>query len=272
VVATRGAAAMTELLEGAVPFQRFQVERMLDAAEGADAVGRDRVLADVAGVLRPLAPVLRTELTGLVASRLAVPPALVEGAIAGRAGGAPAQSGAFAGGGGGGGQRRPWKPGKGGRWQPEPFTDPMEHVQGPIGADGALTLARGEQAERTFLATCVAVPSEGEKYLAGADLEALFSSPSTRRAAEYLRGRLATPAADLPPDDEALARLIAELVIRAGELDATRENLELEALQLDLARVERAVAVARAAGDGERMRALGIEHAQIHDAIRHRLQ
>ena len=64
--------------------------------------------------------------------------------------------------------------------------------------------------------------------------------PMTRRAAEYLRGRVRTPAADLPPDDEPLARLVAELVIRAGQLEATPAKLELEALQLDLSRLDRA--------------------------------
>ena len=62
----------------------------------------------------------------------------------------------------------------------------------------------------------------------------MFAAPMTRRAAEYLRGRLRTPAADLPPGDEPLARLVAELVIRAGQLEATPAKLELEALQLEL--------------------------------------
>ena len=268
VVARHGAARMVSLLEAAVPFQRFQVDRMLDGADGADAVVRDRVFADVVEVLRPLPPALRTELVDVVAGRLRLRPELVEHAVAAPRGAAPVAE--SQGGGRSGGRRGTFKRG---RWEPEPFSNPYEHERGPaVGNGAAAALARGEQAERTFLAYCVAVPEEGERRLADADLDTLFSSGETRRAAAYLRGRLATPAADLPPDDEALARLVAELVIRAGELEATREKLDLEALQLDLARVERQVAAARAAGDGERMRALGTEHARIHDAIRHRLQ
>ena len=98
----------------------------------------------------------------------------------------------------------------------------------------------------------------------------LFTAPMTRRAAEYLRGRLRTPAAALPPGDEALARLVAELVIRAGQLEATPAKLELEALQLDLSRLDRLMAGSRVSG-GEGMRELATQRQTVLDAIRHRL-
>ena len=60
-------------------------------------------------------------------------------------------------------------------------------------------LGRREQTERAFLFYCLALPDEGEQRLVEADLDQLFSAPMTRRAAEYLRGRLRTPAAGLPP-------------------------------------------------------------------------
>jgi DNA primase len=122
-------------------------------------------------------------------------------------------------------------------------------------------LDRREQTERAFLSYCLALPAEGEARLGEADLETLFAAPTTRRAAEYLRGRLRTPAADLPPGDEPLARLVAELVIRAGQL---------EALQLELSRLDRLIAGARVSG-GEGMRELATERQSVLDAIRHRL-
>jgi hypothetical protein len=131
-------------------------------------------------------------------------------------------------------------------------------------------LDRREQTERAYLAYCLALPDEGERRLAEADLDELFDSPMTRRAAEYLRGRVRTPAADLPPGDEPLARLVAELVIRAGQLEATPAKLELEALQLDLSRLDRLIAGARASG-GEGMQDLASKRQTVLDQIRHRL-
>ena len=93
---------------------------------------------------------------------------------------------------------------------------------------------------------------------------------SAYRAAEYLKGRLRSPAGELPAGDEALARLVAELVIRAGELEATPAKLELEALQLDLHNLDRRIAVARTQGH-ERIGELARERQQVLDAIRHRL-
>ena len=54
--------------------------------------------------------------------------------------------------------------------------------------------------------------------------------------------------AELPAGDDALAHLVAELVVRADTLEATPAKLELEALQLDLHRLERHISNARIAG------------------------
>ena len=143
--------------------------------------------------------------------------------------------------------------------------------QGPPRANGAhAALDRREQSERAFLAYCLALPEEGEERLAAADLDELFSAPATRRAAEYLRGRLRSPAGELPAGDEPLARLVAELVIRAGELEATPAKLELEALQLDLHNLDRRIATARTEGH-EHIHDLAAERQQVLDRIRHRL-
>jgi DNA primase len=282
VVAAEGGEAMRRLLEAAIPVPHYQVERALEGdLTGTDA--RDAALSLAAEAIAPLGPsVLRSELVKLVSDRLNVPATLVESVIADparRRRAAQAAEVAAA-------ERRKREHAAAARRPPVPapqgdrpppwddapvvFDDPgpEEGFRGPNGAHKVLD--RREQTERAFLAYCLALPDEGGRRLADADLEELFSAAMTRRAAEYLRGRLRTPAADLPPGDEPLARLVAELVIRAGQLEATPAKLELEALQLDLSRLDRLIAGARVSG-GEGMRELATQRQVVLDAIRHRL-
>jgi DNA primase len=243
VVQRDGADAMRALLERSVPYARFEVERALERGETRSAEGRDRVLEAAAAAIRPLPPsVLRDELVQLVAGRLELTESLVASALAGRPGALRVTA-------------------------PPPSRDPGPE---PAANGARAALARREQTERAFLALCLALPDEGEARLAAADFDELFSSPSTRRAADYLRGRLRSPAGDLPAGDEPLARLVAELVIRAGQLDATPAKLELEALQLHLHSLDRRIATARTRG-GEGIHALASERQQVLDEIRHRL-
>jgi DNA primase len=130
-------------------------------------------------------------------------------------------------------------------------------------------LSRRDDTERAFLAMCVALPEEGERRLEAMQIDEVFASELVRRAARHLRGRLSTPAAELPEDDEPLARLVAELVIRAGQLEASPAVLELEALQLDLAQLDRLISSARA--EGGEVLALAKEREKVHEAIRRRL-
>jgi DNA primase len=282
VVAAEGGEAMRRLLEAAIPVPHYQVERALEGdLTGTDA--RDAALSLAAEAIAPLGPsVLRSELVKLVSDRLNVPATLVESVIADparRRRAAQAAEVAAA-------ERRKREHAAAARRPPVPapqgdrpppwddapvvFDDPgpEEGFRGPNGAHKVLD--RREQTERAFLAYCLALPDEGGRRLADADLEELFSAAMTRRAAEYLRGRLRTPAADLPPGDEPLARLVAELVIRAGQLEATPAKLELEALQLDLSRLDRLIAGARVSG-GVGMRELATQRQLVLDAIRHRL-
>jgi DNA primase len=232
VVARDGADAMRSLLDAAVPVERFQVEQAL--AKAADRAP-DEVLAEIAPVIARLGPsVLRDELVQRVANRLGLRDSVVNAALA-----------------------RPSR---------APVAGPSPHAP----SSPRVSLDGREQTERAFLAMCVALPEQGERQLEGIDLDDWFSSPATRRAAHYLRGRLRAPAAELPTGDEPLARVIAELVIRAGELEATPAKLELEALQMDLYRLERRIAGARVSG-GEGVGALAVERQRVLDAIRHRL-
>jgi DNA primase len=240
VVQNEGGDAMRALLERAVPLARFEVERALERGDTRTTEGRDQALAAAAAAIRPLPPsVLRDELVQLVAGRLGLTDSLVASALAGDT------------------RRR--------EISPHALAGDRSATNGARAA-----LDRREQSERAFLAYCLALPDEGEERLAAADLDELFSAPATRRAAEYLRGRLRSPAGELPAGDEPLARLVAELVIRAGELEATPAKLELEALQLDLHNLDRRIATARTEGH-EHIRDLAAERQQVLDRIRHRL-
>jgi DNA primase len=261
VVQRDGADAMRGLLESAVPLPRYEVERALERGDTATTGGRDRVLEEAAAAIAsvPVNTILREELVKHVADRLNVGASLVEAAT-GDAARRPRPARAATGDAG----RRPHPDGGGtgaggGSRPPAPASNGARHA-----------LDRREQTERAFLALCLALPEEGERRLAEADLDAVFASPESRRAADYLRGRLRTPAADLPAGDEALARLVAELVIRAGQLEATPAKLELEALQLDLSRLDRLIAGARVDGPAA-VHDLAAERQRVLDAIRHRL-
>jgi DNA primase len=105
---------------------------------------------------------------------------------------------------------------------------------------------RPVRAERTFLALCIALPEEGRAALGEIDPRELLTSEPLRRAATHIAPRTDTPLADLPPDDEELAHVVADLVARAGrmpEVDGVR--LEHARLVLELARIDRAIRRAR---------------------------
>jgi DNA primase len=272
VVQREGASAMRERLEAAVPIERFEVERALEQGDTGTADGRDEVLRQVAGLIAPLpASVLRADLTQLVADRLGLGENLLNEVLASPGGAALPAAGPSQGGGWPprNDRFRPGSSRRGGRWDPRGGRDFRPPAVPPEPVDPRAALARREQSERAFLALCLALPDEGERRLADTDLDDYFS-PATREAAAYLRGRLRTPAAQLPAGNEALARLVAELVIRAGDLDATPALLELEALQLDLHRLERQMSSARISG-GTGVQALAVERQRVLDLIRHRL-
>ena len=179
VVQSEGADAMRALLDRAVPLRALAGRSGRSTASDLGTTdGRDRALERAADAIRPLPPsVLREELVQLVAGRLGLTESLVASALASA--------------------RRPLRR----RFAP----------RGRERNGARAVLDRREQSERAFLAYCLALPEEGEERLAAADLDELFSAPETRRAAEYLRGRLRSPAGELPAGDEPLARLVAEL-------------------------------------------------------------
>jgi hypothetical protein len=96
---------------------------------------------------------------------------------------------------------------------------------------------------------CIATPAAGAQALEAIDIDELLRSERFRAAARQLRGRTGAPLSELPPDDENLARTMAELVALAGRAGAvSADRLEHARLVLERARLERAIRRARAEG------------------------
>jgi DNA primase len=220
LVAAEGARAMAERVEASVPFVRFRVERELAIADLSSAEGKDAAIAALRPVFAQIPPsAMREELVGLVADRTELAPALVASWLAGGSQPAGATRG------NGSAQRRV--------------------ALAPAALDAAA------RAERSFLAQCLASPAVGREALGALDVDLAFTSDLTRRAALHLRERLAGGAADLPAGDDELAALIAEVVVRAGEMRPSEAALEGERLTLELLGVEREIAAARTAAAGD---------------------
>jgi DNA primase len=207
-----GADALRSLVEQSAPFIVFQVERILERGDIRTAEGRDRALAELRPVLAEQpASLLLEDLLRRVAGRLDLSEKRLASLIA--------ESG----------QARS-----------------VAQVPGPAPAPVIDEVVR---AEREFLTLCVSLPADGERMLLSIDPEQLLTTEPLRRAASHLTGRLASPLADLPRDDEQLATTVADLVARAGSAGPVSvEALEHARLLLELGRVERAIRRARGAG------------------------
>jgi DNA primase len=232
LIEREGADALRELVERSTPFIVFNVNRILDRADTRSAEGRDRALAELRPVLAELpGSVLREDLLRRVAGRLELSEARLATLVVDA------------------------EPARGGG-SPPPANG------------GAPPVDQSVRAERAFLVLCISLPAEGERLLSSIDPDQLLTSEPHRRAARHLAGRVASPLADLPPDDERLASLVADLVARSGRAgNVNAEQLEHARLVLELGRVERAIRRSRAQG------ALGIadlarERERVRESIR----
>ncbi len=227
LVEREGADALKALVERSVPFVVFHVERILERADLGSAEGRGRALEELRPVLAEVpAGVLRDELARQVAGRLE----LSEARLASLLDGAPAPARAGAGGAGG-------PAGAGARAGAADRTPTAPAIDQSL------------RAERDFLALCIALPQAGGEMLAAIDPDELLTSEVLRRAARHLRERIDAPLSELPPDDDALARSVADLVALAGRgRGPSPERLEHAQLVLERARIDRAIARGRVRG------------------------
>jgi DNA primase len=232
LVQREGPEGIAAAVEKSVPFVRFRVERVLAAGDNSSPEGRDRMIEELRPVFATLPPsAMRMELTRLVAGRLELPESLAERLLS-----APARA-----------DTRPPRGGEDGR-------EALARRAGPRAAFAVGDLARRAETERTFLALCIATPAEGEQALAELDPEEHFTSERLRQAAAHLRaGSLAEPMAGVAEEDPELTGVLAELVVQAGRLPTAvaPAMLEVQRMQLDLARLDRRILAARAQGSGE---------------------
>ncbi len=245
LIEREGADALRARVEASVPFVAFQVARILERADTGSAEGRDRAIAQLRPVLAGLpASVLRDELLQRIAGRLELTETRITALLEGPVPAAEATRG------------RGDRPAR---------RDGGHSPSGAGGVPGPLDTA--DRAERALLVACVAVPAAGASALASIDIDALLRNDAYRRAARHLVGRTAAPLGDLPPDDDELARTVADLVARAGRAgEVSVEQLEHARLVLERMRLDRAIRRARAEGRS-RTPELAREREQVLEAI-----
>ena len=242
VALARGPAEVRRLVDESIPFVRFRVERELERGDLASAEGIDAVLAELGPVFADLPPsAVRNELLGLVSERTGQTPSFVSSMLARHAAGAQAPRGGPGSAPSGG--RPAGANGNGAEGGGAP--PPRQAVRPGRRDDPGITAARD------FLAACIAFPDAGDEAIAAPDVADALPTDLLRRAAEHLRGHLRAPASDLDHSDAELAALVAELTVRATQLEApSRSTVEAQALSLRVAHLDREIEAARRAGTG----------------------
>jgi DNA primase len=243
LVQLEGVEALEAAVGASVPFVRFRVERVLASGDHSSPEGRDRMIDELRPVFATLPPsAMRMELTRLVAGRLDLPESLAETLLAGAA--AP-RAGASREGFGG-------APSSAGPPRARGAVGAASTAGGSAAARVAPALTRREDTERTFLALCIASPEDGARALDALDPVEHFTSERLRRAAVHLReGRLPEPMAGIDEQDPELTGVLAELVVQAGREFPVPAMLEVQRMQLELARLDRRIRGASAQGAGE---------------------
>ena len=207
LVGLEGADALRDRVQRAIPFADFQVQRIVERPDVRSAEGRDHAMRELRPIFAAIPQGLRRdELGRRVAGLLSLrSDQLAE--LLGR-------------------QERPAR------------TEPSRSAT----ASRLESVDPAVRGERAFLALCLALPSAGEQALEAIDLDEHITSARLRRAAKHLAGRLDHPLGGLPPDDDELARTVADLVKRAGQAGTVRpEHVEQQRLYLERARLERAI-------------------------------
>ncbi|HEV3033922.1 MAG TPA: DNA primase [Solirubrobacteraceae bacterium] len=247
-----GAAAMEAAVEGSISFVRFRAERVLASGDPSNSEDQDRMIDELRPVFAELPQsALRMELTQTVDSRMALRDGLAEQLLA-----TPSRAAQR----GGESRQAPRRGDGGGGGDGEPARTRQPRVS---------EMTRREETERAFLALCIASPEDGALALAGLDIDEHFSSGLLRRAARHLcAGELRAPMSDVAngearlEEDPQLKGLLAELVVEAGREQPGTVMLEVQRLQLELARVDRQIQRARGQ-DGGDISALAQRKAQV---------
>ena len=243
----KGAAdAFRKLIEAADDLPVFHVRMLLDDADLASPAGRDRALDEIVPVLAAMPDsITREELERQVAGRLDADPGLVARRVSSAPrGGEPARP-------------RPVGATAGDR----------DGAKTPAKPEKARPLSARERRERALLYMTIADPADGRDLLERLTADHL-SSPLVARARDWLEGHLEAPMEGLPREDEELVALVTQLVMSAEREPASREAMELNFLELDLAMVEGQIEAA-AEGGGDTPVDLQRRRADLADRIAH---
>ncbi len=234
LIEREGGEGLRARVAASVPFVVFHVERILDRADPRTAEGKDRAIAELAPALKldAYAGTLREELPRKISNRLDLSPSRLRDLLD-AAGSTEAA--------------------------PRPLSAPTQRA---VVSDPAA------RSERAFLVLCIALPEAGRRALQAIDPDQHLTSERLRRAARHLAGQTEMPLTGLAPEDEELARVMADLVARAGRAgEVSVEQLEQQRLLLDQARLQRAIRRAREEG-GLKIGALARERQHVLDEIR----
>ena len=215
-----GAERLKSRFQTSQPFVSFRVDLILSRADTTNAEGKDRTLAQLASVLVGLPPsALRQELVSRIATELDLGDDLVEAVIA----------------------RTPATP------EPAAHTRATQSAvrsstEDTVTPDTGRPASRQAQAERAFLALCLALPKDGAKALSQTTPAEHFAGDLERRAAEHIIAHPGDPLAGLEgdPTDE-LASLVSVLLGEGSQMNATPAALALELLQLERLRLDREI-------------------------------
>jgi DNA primase len=250
-----GVEALRARIGRSVPFVVFFVDRLLEKADVSNPEGRDRALAEIQPIMHEFLgdalrnAALRADLLRRAAGRLDLPERIVESLLPAAPSGL--QSGRIE------GDSSRQRAGSG------------DAATGLSAATRA-SLTRSDKLERVLLSLCVRFPREGQVVLERVDPATHLVSDVARRAVRHLSAHLGRPLDALPSDDPEVSALISEVDARAARGGpVTPANLEHAWLSLELARLERAIELARAAGtaDGSISR-LSSEREQVRTHLR----
>lgn len=217
VVMEAGDKKMHELIAGALPVEKFLVERVLSDGDLTTAQGKDDSIARLQPILRRLPEsVLRHEILQNVAQQLGIRDSLLIKLL------------------------QETTKSEGGRVQ-------QKIGQVSVNEKRALSpiTSRQQHVEQSLLVFCLARPDLGEKALSQVDFETDFADPQFAYVAKNLAGKLEHPMQDLPAE---LTGTVAELVVRASDIDISDETFEVEWLQFLLQNINRKIAGAKHAG------------------------
>jgi DNA primase len=212
----------------AISFLQFQVESVMEGADVSSAATKDRLIAGLRPVFAGVGPSAeRDEQVRHVANRLQLSEHHLTPLLY------------------------------------RPRFDRQAQRPGPAEA-GAV--ARGERAERKFLAMCVSSGDRGRGHLERISNEHL-SSDVLRRVRDWLHEHFDSPTVGLDREDEFLAKAVSEIIVRASSEPVNETGLEIGFLQLEQRKLEAEIKRAADEEDLERQWELSQERSRVTATI-----